>query len=242
LAAKGKRRLKGFVMLNTLRVRLILSHVLPSLVTVPIMGIALLLLLDSQLSQINQGGNALIVMNGQLQRLRCSIVSVVSIELILASFLGWGLALVYEAPLHKIIQAIRELANSQRLVPIPEEGPTEIKILLNAVNKMAKRLNFFELSRRQLLDSANELGIRADEFQSTIQISLSGMYKGIDTNKANCLAMLDELKHFQSMLNEFNQFDERLNAGLETQLKSPPIGDDDKSNIFPNSRSVKTFK
>jgi methyl-accepting chemotaxis protein len=229
-------------MLKSLHIRLILSHVLPSLVTVPIMGIVILLLLDSQLSQINQGGNALIVMNGQLQRLRCSIVSVVSIELILASFLGWGLALVYEAPLHKIIQAIRELANSQRLVPIPEEGPTEIKILLNAVNKMAKRLNFFELSRRQLLDSANELGIRADEFQSTIQMSLSGMYKGIDIDKASCLAMQEELKHFQSMLSEFNQLNEQLNAGLETLLKSPTIGDDNKSHIFSNSRSVKTYK
>lgn len=95
----------------------------------------------------------------QFTRLRWWIVGILLLELLLGGFLGLVLALRLERPIERAATAVVDIAHGKAVEPVPEEGPTEVRALSQAVNTLAERLRVLEETRRRsLANIVHELG------------------------------------------------------------------------------------
>src|SRR2546423_881785 len=132
--------------MHTLRTRLVVSNIVPFLLTIPLVGIVLIYVLESQVLLPGLGAelrqqSALVsvaVAYDQFQQLRDLILIVLLAGLLLGGGLGLGLALQIERPLRETTQAIDKLAGGRQLTPLPEQGPQELRTLRRAFNTLAK--------------------------------------------------------------------------------------------------------
>jgi two-component system sensor histidine kinase BaeS len=138
-------------MLDTLRRRLILSHILPVLLITPLVGSALIYLSRS----MPAGGQSLRAapedLNTLFVRLEWQFVIVVGLGLLLGVFVGWSLALQMEQPLRKLTRSIPKLMDADALPPAPSTGLQEIRLLWGAIYDLAERRHALEQDRRKLL-------------------------------------------------------------------------------------------
>jgi len=95
----------------------------------------------------------------QFGRLRTMVLMILVIEIIAGVVLGLLMALRLERPIKRVTDSVIEIATSERVEPIPEEGPDEIQQLSSSVNFLAERINSLEETRRRLLANLiHELG------------------------------------------------------------------------------------
>jgi two-component system sensor histidine kinase BaeS len=140
----------------------------------------------------------------QFSRLRNIIIGALAVELVLAALLGLFLALRLGNSLQRVTNAIQGVAQGREWNTLPEEGPEEIRTLLQAFNSLIKRLRVMEEARRHLLANlVHELGRPIGAIQSGLQALLSGaeqnpdlrheLLEGMDTQVQRMRPLLDSL-------------------------------------------------
>ncbi len=89
--------------------------------------------------------------------------------LIAGILLALLLARQLERPLKRTTEAAYQIAYDQRLEPLKEEGPHEVRLLVQAFNAMGERLHTLEESRRRLLANlVHELGTPLGALRSAV--------------------------------------------------------------------------
>lgn len=140
----------------------------------------------------------------QFGRLRNIIIGALAVELVLAALIGLFLALRLGNSLQRVTAAIQGVAQGREWNALEEEGPEEIRTLLQAFNSLIERLRVMEEARRRLLANlVHELGRPIGAIQSGLQALLSGaeqnpelrheLLEGMDTQVQRMRPLLDSL-------------------------------------------------
>ena len=95
----------------------------------------------------------------RLAPLRTLVWLTLSVGAVLSLILGLFLAQWVAAPLRRLADAVVAFNPATRPEPVPMRGPTEVRLLATAINRMSQRLYDLERSRQALLTGiAHELG------------------------------------------------------------------------------------
>lgn len=125
-------------MLNTFSRRLIISHLIPVLLVVPLMGFAFEFLLGTHALSTSTGGEIAGTICAHFQTLATPFAGVILLGLAFGSLVAWVLARAADRPLQKVIQDVISLAGDHSKYPMKESGPQEIQNLLHAVNMLSQ--------------------------------------------------------------------------------------------------------
>lgn len=149
-------------------------------------------------------------------RLRYLIVAILAGEVLVGVVVGWALALNLEDPLRRVSQAVYRLASGKRSEPLPEEGPAEIRLLLQAYNTLLERLHTLEEARSQLLANlVHELGRPLGALRSAVQALLAGADEEPDLRRELLAGMDAELSHLQRLLDDVERLHDQVVGPLE---------------------------
>ncbi len=161
-------------------------------------------------------------MSDQFMRLRYLILGVTAVELLVGGVIGLVLALGLERSLRRVTGAIYGIASGRRWQTLPEQGPTEIRLLLRAFNTLIDRLRVLEESRRNLLANlVHEIGRPLGAMQSAIQALLSGAEAEPALRHELLTGMDEQTKRLQPLLDNLAQLHGQLLSTWE--LHSQPI-------------------
>lgn len=162
----------------------------------------------------------------RFQQLRSLVLWAVGIELLLGVCLGLILALRLEEPLRTITAAVGEIATSERVNPIPEKGPLELRNLAASVNGLVERLHMLEETRKRLLANlVHELGRPLGALHAAAQ-ALRG---GADQEPALRQELLEgielQIDNLQPLLNDLAQLHGQLLGTLELERQLVDLSD-----------------
>jgi hypothetical protein len=127
------------VMLNTISRRLILSHLIPVLLVVPLMGFAFEFLLGTHALSSTSSNAATGTICAHFQSLAAPFAGLIILGLVFGSIVAWFLARTMDRPLQQLFKDIESLAGDKEGLPLRQNGPQEIQNLLGAVNMLAQR-------------------------------------------------------------------------------------------------------
>jgi len=141
---------------------------------------------------------------GQFGQLRQLVLIILLVELLLAVLLALFLARRLGRPILAVTEAVTEIAQGQRVEPIPVEGPEEVKELATSVNILAERLRSLENTRRRLLANlVHEIGRPLGAIRAAIHALRHGagddpvvrdeLLKGIEDEVIRLQPLLDDL-------------------------------------------------
>jgi two-component system sensor histidine kinase BaeS len=160
----------------------------------------------------------------QFLDLRYLIAAVLGVALLLGAAAGWILALNLERPLQDVTAAVGELAQGGPLVPLPEQGPEEIRLLLRAVNTFVERLQTLEEARRQLLANlVHELGRPLGGIHSAIQALESGADDDPLLREELLTGINDEVGRLRRLLDDLAHLHGQILGGLELARRPTPL-------------------
>jgi signal transduction histidine kinase len=159
-------------------------------------------------------------------RLRYLILGVLVAGLLLGAAVGWVLALNLERPLQQVTQAVYGLVSGRRTTRLPERGPREIRLLLQAVNTLVDRLGTLEQSRRQLLANlVHELGRPLGALRSAIQALLGGADQEAALRRELMLGMDSEVGRLQRLLDDLARLHDQVLGTLELDRRLIDVND-----------------
>ncbi|MBN1874635.1 MAG: HAMP domain-containing histidine kinase [Anaerolineae bacterium] len=108
-------------------------------------------------------------------RTRTFILWVLVGGLVIGVLVGWILAFDLERPLRRATQAITQMTGGKQLMALPEQGPTEVRLLVRAFNTLTAQLQSLEKSRQRLLANlVHEIGRPLGALLSATQALASG--------------------------------------------------------------------
>ncbi len=158
----------------------------------------------------------------QFNRLRYLIAAILGIWLVLGSAIGWVLALNLERPIRLATLAVRRLADDKPLMPLREQGPIEIRLLLRAVSILAEKLQTLEYTRRQLLANlVHELGRPLGALHSAIHALRNGAEEDPTLRQELLSGMDAEVRRLERLLDDLARLHDQVLGTL--QLKRRPI-------------------
>ncbi len=179
-------------------------------VLVPVLGP------DEQVIGLVRLTHQLAGVNARFLRLRYLILAILAGEVLVGAVVGWILALNLEDPLHRVSQAVYRLASGERSEPLPEEGPAEIRLLLQAFNTLLERLKTLEEARSQLLANlVHELGRPLGAILSAIQALLGGADEDPRLRRELLAGMETEVGHLQRLLEDVARLHDQVVGTLE---------------------------
>ena len=144
-------------------------------------------------------------------RLRYLIGGVIVGGVALGAIIGWVLAFNLERPLRQVTQAMRQLTDGERMEPLPERGPNEVRSLAHSVNALVMRLRSLEEARRQLLANlVHELGRPLGALLSAVQALQRGADRDVALRQELLGGMKDEVGRLRHLLDDL--------AGLHDQV------------------------
>jgi signal transduction histidine kinase len=140
--------------------------------------------------------------------------------LVAASLLGGAVGLVLalnlERSLRHVTEAIHGIASGQQLIPLPERGPEEIRLLLRAFNSLVERLHNLEVTRRQLLANlVHELGRPLGALQSAAQALLKGADQDAAFRRELLEGIVTTIQRLQPLLDNLAQLHGQVLGTLE---------------------------
>ncbi len=144
-------------------------------------------------------------------KLRYYILGILVFGIVLGTLLGYVLALNIANPVQKVTQAMIDLARGDRREALPEQGPQEIRLLLQGVNILVQRLHNLEEARRQLLANlVHELGRPMGAMRMGLQALMRGakenpqlmdeLLEGMDYEASRLQYLLDDLAHLHDQV------------------------------------------
>ncbi|MGD8488450.1 MAG: ATP-binding protein [Anaerolineae bacterium] len=177
---------------------------------------------DEQVLGVVRVSQYLADVQGQLNRLRRLILIAFAVELVLAVGLALVLALNLDRSLQRVTQAIYGVVRGQELERLPEEGPTEIRMLLEAFNTLIERLRVLEESRRRLLANlVHELGRPIGALQSAIHALLGGADEDVELREDLLEGMDAQLRRLTPLLDSLTDLHGQVLDPLE--LNREPV-------------------
>lgn len=150
-------------------------------------------------------------MQEQLLNLRYLIFGILALGATSSAVLGFLLALNISNPIQQVTESVLDLVRGTRVDLLPEEGPSEIKILQQAVNFLVTRLRELRQNRQQLLANlVHELGRPLGGLHMGIQVlrrgakddpqNLDQLLQGMDAEARVLRRLLDDLSHLHDQV------------------------------------------
>lgn len=156
----------------------------------------------------------------QFLRLRYLIFGVLIAAMVLGAAVGLLLAFNIEHPLRRVTRAIDDLASGQQTMPLDEQGPVEIRLLLRAVNSLVEQLHSLEKARRQLLANlVHELGRPLGALRSAIQSLLAGADEDVTLRRELLVGMEEETGRLRRLLEDLAQLHSQVLGALELERR-----------------------
>lgn len=199
-------------MFKTLRQYLYLSYILPLLVALPLIGVGVLLLLDSQIARpiIENASNGAQITITVLANFRYLVLAIFIIGLCLGAAIGWVLVRELESLLNNVTRAVQRMVEAKRPQPLVEKGPLEFRVLLGSVNELAARLENMEKSRQKMLSGLlHELGRPIGALQSTVYALEHGASDDPELNHQLLAGLSAELHRFNRLLDDLAHLNDR---------------------------------
>jgi signal transduction histidine kinase len=163
------------------------------------------------------------------------IVSVTETLQGVASFfsrLRWAIRL--QRSISRVSTAVFEIAQGQRIDPIPVEGPEEIRQLSASVNTLAQRLRELEDTRRRLLANlVHEIGRPLGALRSAIHALRGGASNDPEIRDELLSGMEEEVKRMQPLLDDLAQLHGQVLGTLELDRQSIDLSNWLPSILFP---------
>ena len=155
-------------------------------------------------------------------QLRWLVVIALGAELVLAIILAFVLANRLARPITLVTEAVSEIADGQRVEPVPVEGPDEIRQLAVSVNILAERLRSLEETRRRLLANlVHELGRPLGAIRAAIHTLRIGAADDPQIRDELLAGVEDEVRRMQPLLDDLAQLHGQVLGTLE--LNRQPI-------------------
>jgi signal transduction histidine kinase len=162
----------------------------------------------------------------QFGRLRWLVLIILAIELVAGLIMALILANRLARPIGAVATAVSEIAEGQRIEPIPEEGPDEVRRLAESVNLLAERLRSLEETRRRLLANlVHELGRPLGALRAAIYTLRKGAAKDEAVREELLAGMEDEVKRLQPLLDDLAQLHGQVLGTLELAREPIILGD-----------------
>lgn len=159
-------------------------------------------------------------------QMRYLIVGILALALLCGASAGLVLALTLERSLRQITVAISNIANGRQWATLPEQGPTEIQLLLRAFNSLIERLRMLEDARRRLLANlVHEVGRPVGALQSAIQALLNGADRDEEFRRELLEGMAAEAQRLQPLLDNLAELHDRILGTLELNCRSTALGE-----------------
>lgn len=148
--------------------------------------------------------------------LRHLIVAVLTAGLVLGTIAGLLLALTMERPLRQVTEAISNLASGRKLAPVPEQGPAEMRQLVQAFNSLVERLHTLEEARRQLLANlVHELRRPLGALYPAVEALLGGAHEESGLRQDLLEGMARQIKRLERVLDDLARLHDRVLGTLE---------------------------
>lgn len=156
------------------------------------------------------------------QRLRSYILQIVVIGSIVGIIVGYARALTLEQPVKRLTLAIDQLASGEELTPLPELGPAEIRLLVNAFNSLVERLNMLRMARRQLLANlVHEVGRPLGAIRAANWSLIKGASEDPTLREELLVGMDTQLIALQHLMDDLSRFYDQALGTLD--LHRQPI-------------------
>ncbi len=179
---------------------------------------------DQQMMGIVRLSHPLLNVRDWVMPLRYFILAVLVVGLLLGAAVGSVLVVGLEQPLRYITRAIYQVASDQRLTPLPEAGPEELRLLAHAVNILAARRREVEKASRQLLANlVHELGRPLGAFHSALQALQNGAVEDIEMRQELLAGMAAEVGRLQRLLEDMAQLHQRVAGKLDLARRPIPL-------------------
>ncbi len=187
-------------------------------VFVPVWG------LDRQVIGVVRLSQQLANVYDQFLLLRYLITAVLTTGLLIGGGIAWFLGNNLGQSLHQVTQAAHRLSNRQRLEPLPEQGPEEIKQLSRAVNILVAQLETLEQNRRRLLANlVHELSNPLSALRSATHALLGGAGDDVKLRGELLLGMQEEEERLNRLLADLAGLYDQVSGSLELQVKPVPL-------------------
>jgi len=161
-----------------------------------------------------------------LVRLRYLIAAVLAVGLAIGVAMGGLLAVELERPLRRVTRAVYQLASEQRLTPLPEYGPEEVRMLTRAVNSLAERRHQSEKMSRELLSNlVHELGRPMGACQSAIYALQQGAVNDELMRDELLGGMAVEVRSLRRLLDDLARLYDRTAGQLELHRHPVELGE-----------------
>jgi signal transduction histidine kinase len=158
--------------------------------------------------------------------LRVLVLGILAAELLIAVILGLVLALNLGRSLGRVTQAIYGVASGRDWTTLPEQGPKEIRLLLQAFNTLIERLQELEESRRRLLANlVHEVGRPIAALQSAIQALLGGADQDLALRRELLEGMEAQVKRLHPLLDNLAELHGRILGTLELNCGPTDLND-----------------
>jgi signal transduction histidine kinase len=175
----------------------------------------------------------------QLTRLRYVIAAVLAAGFVLAVAVGLVLALNLGRSLQQVTNAIYGVASGREWKTLPEEGPEEIRTLLEAFNTLIEQLRVLEESRRRLLANlVHELGRPLGAIQSALQALLSGAERDSELRHELLEGMESQVHRLRPLLDSLTDLHDQVLGTLELNRQSVALGDWLRRTVSPWRQSA----
>lgn len=130
------------------------------------------------------------------------------------------LARELERPLQRTTHAAYQLASGERLDPLQEEGPQEVRVLVRAFNALVDRLHTLEDARRRLLANlVHELGTPLGALRSAVQALAGGAVHQSELRDELLEGMAEELNILQHLTEDLASLHGKELGTLDLQLQ-----------------------
>lgn len=167
-------------------------------------------------------------------RLRWWILGILVLELILGIVIGSFLAIRLQRSISRVSTAVVDIAQGQRIDPVPVEGPKEIRQLAASVNTLAQRLRELEDTRRRLLANlVHEIGRPLGALRSAIHALRGGASDDPEIRDELLSGMEEEVKRMQPLLDDLAQLHGQVLGTLELDRQSIGLSNWLPSILFP---------
>jgi signal transduction histidine kinase len=155
-------------------------------------------------------------------QLRYLIAAILIVSSLAGLLLGSTLALNINSPLHKVIEAVYDLASGSRKAELTEEGPEEVRLLLRSVNHLMEHLHSLEEARRRLLANlVHEIGRPLGALHAAVQALLLTPQPNPQVLEEMLAGMNDEISRLQRLLDDLAHLHDLVLGTLE--LERQPV-------------------
>jgi signal transduction histidine kinase len=158
--------------------------------------------------------------------LRYLVLGILAAELFIAAILGLALALNLGRWLARVTDAIYAVAGGREWTTLPEKGPKEIRLLLQAFNTLIERLQVLEESRRRLLANlVHEVSRPIGALQSTIQALLGGADQDAALRRELLAGMAAEVERLRPLLDNLAELHGQVLGTLELNRRATDLNE-----------------